>query len=270
MGVFYEVKNRIMKRGLGLSPVRHLHNQIEIVYLLDGNAVAIAGEQAVTLEKGDIFIAFPNQIHYYHDTIPSPHIILIFEADIYPELQTFCRTWMPKSPLLHAGSNKQIDFWFHKLATFGENGPPDLFQEAEIRGYLLLLLGWILQSLEFYQDRQANTDALKAIVEYCNENYRHSIQLDDLEKALNINKYYISHLFRQKVGIGFSDFINYLRIYDACAMLIDSDIPITEIGFAVGFGSTRSFNRCFVSVIGESPRNYRSHYWRGKKDLAVT
>ena len=107
-------------------------------------------------------------------------------------------------------------------------------------------------------------------VEYCNENYRHSIQLDDLEKALNINKYYISHLFRQKVGIGFSDFINYLRISDACAMLIDSDIPITEIGFAVGFGSTRSFNRCFVSVIGESPRNYRSHYWRGKKDLAVT
>lgn len=106
MGVFYEVKNRIMKRGLGLSPVRHLHNQIEIVYLLDGNAVAIAGEQAVTLEKGDIFIAFPNQIHYYHDTIPSPHIILIFEADIYPELQTFCRTWMPKSPLLHAGQQQ--------------------------------------------------------------------------------------------------------------------------------------------------------------------
>lgn len=87
---------------------------------------------------------------------------------------------------------------YRSLILFGENGPPDLFQEAEIRGYLLLLLGWILQSLEFYQDRQANTDALKAIIEYCNENYRHSIQLDDLEKALNINKYYISHLFHGK------------------------------------------------------------------------
>jgi AraC-like DNA-binding protein len=63
----------------------------------------------------------------------------------------------------------------------------------------------------------------------------------------------------QKLGMGFNDYINSIRISNACRLLSETDDPVSEISAAVGFNTVRTFNRAFVKHIGSSPREYRTN-----------
>ena len=102
-----------------------------------------------------------------------------------------------------------------------------------------------------------DSHALKAIVNYCARNYTKDLSLSLLESELHISRYYISHLFSDKLQIGFNDYINSLRVSFACNYLKHSDRSVTEISDLVGFGTLRTFNRAFQKQIGRSPSEYR-------------
>ena len=78
-----------------------------------------------------------------------------------------------------------------------------------------------------------------------------------MERELHISKYYISHLFSHKLNMRFNDYINSLRISDACRYLRHDTRSITEISELVGFSTLRTFNRAFIKQIGVTPSQYR-------------
>ena len=84
------------------------------------------------------------------------------------------------------------------------------------------------------------------------------VALDLLEKELHISKYYISHTLSSKLHMGFNDYVNSLRISNACRLLKKSDRSITEISDLVGFNTLRTFNCAFFKQMGMTPSEYRS------------
>ena len=65
-----------------LSPVPHFHRHIELVYVIDGESYANADRKNYKLNKGDMFFAFPNQIHYYNTVVNGEYLLIIFTPDI--------------------------------------------------------------------------------------------------------------------------------------------------------------------------------------------
>ncbi|MBO7296439.1 MAG: helix-turn-helix transcriptional regulator, partial [Clostridia bacterium] len=63
--------------------------------------------------------------------------------------------------------------------------------------------------------------------------------------------------FGNKIGTGFNDYINALRVSEACRYLRRTNKSITEISALVGFGTLRTFNRAFIKQVGTSPSEYR-------------
>jgi AraC-like DNA-binding protein len=102
-----------------------------------------------------------------------------------------------------------------------------------------------------------DSESLRAIVSFCNRNYTENLSLSLLEEKLHLNKFYISHLLSGKLGLHFNDYINSLRVSEACRYLTNSDYNITEIGSRVGFNTPRTFNRAFIKQMGVSPTEYR-------------
>ena len=92
---------------------------------------------------------------------------------------------------------------------------------------------------------------------YCNENYHKPLSLSTLARDLHLNKYYISHIMSNKLNIGFNDYINSLRVSNACKLLVKSDSTVTEISEAVGFNTLRTFNRAFSKQMNCTPSEYR-------------
>ena len=87
-------------------------------------------------------------------------------------------------------------------------------------------------------------------------------QLEKMANDLGYNYRYVSGVVNKFFRLSFLGVVNRYRVNYACDLLVNSEKGITEISMICGFESTRSFNRNFRSVMGTSPREYRS----GKRD----
>ena len=90
---------------------------------------------------------------------------------------------------------------------------------------------------------------------------KHSGEEVSLTKVANVVKMNANHLsenFKQVTGINFVEYVAGTRFANACDLLRNANLRITEIAFAAGFQSLSQFNRVFKRFSGESPTQYRA------------
>ena len=235
----------------------HLHYHIEVVALLEGRTEAYADIEHCVIEGGDVFLAFPNAIHRYISFDDTERFYLLFvNPDLVPELASLLAEKRPASALLKGAANDpEIRALFEHLSL--EQGRDDELALVRRKGYLLSLLSLLLARTELLDNATDDLHTLKALVTYCTQHYTEELSLSLLEERLHISKYYISHLFSDKLGVGFIDYVNSLRVSLACRMLRHSDKSVTEISREAGFGTMRTFNRAFQKQLGATPGEYR-------------
>lgn len=237
----------------GLTHLPHIHTQLELIYLEEGASVATADYRDFSLEKGDLFLSFPNQIHFYHDMKPCSGYLFIFSHDYFREIKDIFQNRVPESPVIKKEQlPPDIRDSFELIMQKNTSDSP--FDKVAAKGYLLAMLGELLQLMNL-EPNSSSHDSIKNILTYCAAHYTESLSLDILSRELHLNKYYISHIFKERMNISFTDFINGLRVQHACSLL-EKDANITEIAFASGFSSIRTFNRAFVDHMGMAPRDY--------------
>ncbi len=237
----------------GLSPQPHIHNQLELIYLEEGSSLTTADNIVSPLECGDLFLSFPNQIHYYHDIEPCRGFLFIFSPDLFREIKDIFQNKVPISPII----KKEFlpsDIRNTLTRIVAKNNSASSLDQISAKGYLLALLAELLPHMEL-EPLHMNHDSIKNILTYCAEHYTENLSLDILADELHLNKYYISHIFKERIKMSFTDFVNGLRVEHASGLL-EKDSNITEVAFASGFASIRTFNRAFAQHVGMSPREY--------------
>ena len=183
-------------------------------------------------------------------------MLIIFSPDMIPELTETFTSRIQRSAVVRAGELSP-DFE-NVIRKMGEiNSSMGEYKRVQMRGLLLTLFGFVLDKMSLTDVKGVSTHALKTVVNYCARNFSRDLSLSILEEDLHISKYYISHLFSMKLKVRFNDYINSLRINDACRQLRQTDKTVTEISEQVGFNTLRTFNRAFVRQIGMSPSEYR-------------
>jgi transcriptional regulator GlxA family with amidase domain len=88
--------------------------------------------------------------------------------------------------------------------------------------------------------------------------YTDPIGLRKAAGAACLEPKYFSKFFHRKVGRPFSVWLASFRIRKATEMLIETEQPISAIGYAVGFQSLRTFERAFKRFTGCAPAEYRA------------
>ncbi len=66
-----------------------------------------------------------------------------------------------------------------------------------------------------------------------------------------------SRFFKKNSGNSFTDYVAQLRVGHACKLLSETDLPVTDICFEVGYGNVSNFNRVFRLQRGLTPSAYR-------------
>lgn len=241
----------------GLGGVPHIHSHLELVYLCSGSAVAELDGNQWELEPGDLFLAFPNQIHSYEKREPVNIYLVIFSCDIHPQLQKLISGRIPQCPVL----KKDVlpAELSGQLACLARQSRSDsAYEKLEATGGLLTFLGQILP-LFSYQEAPGDQDSVKKILSYCTSHYTEPLTLDVLSRELYLSRFYISHIFTKRMGIRFPEFLGKLRVDRACSLLLE-EVPISQVAFSSGFSSIRTFNRTFRAEKGMTPREYiQSH-----------
>ena len=241
--------------GLGCSP--HLHYHVEILYMLSGRVHAYVDSETYTVESGDMLVVFPNKIHrFVDDAKGSQYMLFIINPNLVPEFEEIMSASTPETPLIkNASQNPRLDSVTRIVA--GCRDFPEEQKDTLMKGYLLSFFAEFMSMMRLGTVKNDDNQAMKTVVLYCSQNFTKDLSLATLERELHLNRYYISHLLGDKLGIRFNDYINSLRISESCRLLRTTDDSITEISDAAGFGTLRTFNRAFIKQMGISPSDYR-------------
>ncbi len=92
---------------------------------------------------------------------------------------------------------------------------------------------------------------------YIENRWHEPIQLADAAAAIGISPSRLSHLFLEKTGVSFRDWLRFQRVEKATRLLAKDDKPIREVAFSVGYRNARTFERSFVKITGVTPFKYR-------------
>ncbi len=242
---------------VGLACAPHLHYHVEIVYMISGRMQAYVDSELYTAEAGDMLVVFPNKIHRFVDEMPeNKYMLFIINPNLVPEFEGIMASSTPETPLIkNAIANKRLES-VARIVADCRNFPEEQ-KDILMKGYLLSFFAEFMSMLKVSYGRNDDNQAMKAVVLYCSQNFTKDLSLSMLERELHLSKYYISHLFGDKLNIRFNDYINSLRISESCRLLRTTDNSITEIADSAGFGTLRTFNRAFVKQMGISPSDYR-------------
>lgn len=252
----YEYKTEPYHIGhsFSLYPIPHMHKNIELVYVLTGSCTANADHNTYHLKTGDLFISFPNQIHYYDSSAGSEFYVLIFNADVLFGIKDVLFDNYPPNNVITLSDNDPLKSLF--LSTTESYGE---YEKTIIVGLINQAVAELLPRLKLKPRIKTENATIQSILSYCEENYSNStISLDSISEYLHLSKYHISHLLNEKLNISFNSYINMLRVNKVCSLLDETDKKVIDISEEVGFGSLRSLNRSFHEIMGTTPLKYRS------------
>lgn len=100
------------------------------------------------------------------------------------------------------------------------------------------------------------------ILNYVQAHYSDRLTLADVADAFYLNKYYLSHLLKDSLGMNFQDLVNAIRLNIALYPLLDSQKSIDEIAEECGFSSAAYFRKAFAKQAKIPLSRYRKTYVR--------
>ena len=95
-------------------------------------------------------------------------------------------------------------------------------------------------------------------VDYITKHYREGVTLRQVAEDCHVNTSYLGQIFRKETGSAFTDYVNALRIQEACRLLADPTLKVYEIAERVGFTDYHYFLKIFKKVAGKSPTDLRN------------
>ena len=98
---------------------------------------------------------------------------------------------------------------------------------------------------------------------YIDKNYMKDITLSMVANEIYITSGYLSTLFKQVTGDSFVNYLNRVRIEQACDLLKDVRLKTYEVAYQVGFQDEKYFTKVFKKLKGTSPSHYRNLPGRG-------
>lgn len=242
---------------VGFSFPPHLHPQLELLWVESGEITVTVRDQTKCLSAGSLAVVFPNQIHGYTVSENNGQNVMLIVGLEYVGnyLDTLLRTY-PVDPFLTVEQvHPNVKYAIQELARDREGRKPE---ESVLRPFVQLILARILPQLSLQQNKRSDhQDITWQIVNFVNEHYQEPLTLDVLAHGVGISRYRLSHVFSEKIGQSFPNYLASIRLAYARTMLLETERSVTEIGEEAGFESQRTFYRMFRQHYGMSPLEYR-------------
>ena len=230
----------------------HLHTSAELIYVEKGEALLTLGSLEFNLYSGDFALIMPSTLHSVTPVSEDLTLYVInTKCDLISDIIKRLSGLRPASPVLRRTDVPQnLLYAFSAVAAERDR--------YIAYSWIHLMFTLVVSGLRFAEIHDGVTSNLSnKVLSYLGLHYREQISLDQLAEAMGVSRFHLSHLFSSKLGIGFKEYLNNLRVEYAKGLLRTTDTPIASIYEVSGFENQRTFNRVFKENTGASPRDYR-------------
>ena len=125
------------------------------------------------------------------------------------------------------------------------------------------LCAWVVRMLETFLDTvsrgkdQPASAQLNDALSYIRIHHMRNLSLDEVAEEVHVSPYYLSHLFREKLGVTFVEYVTGVRMEMAKNYLLHTRMPISTIAEKLGYDDAGYFGKVFRKYTGITPKNYR-------------
>lgn len=124
------------------------------------------------------------------------------------------------------------------------------FRNEEAHSYLMTFTG----------DTMEPSDYVTFIKNFIEEHYASDISLTELADLLHLSTSYLSRLFKQELGMNFTEYVVNYRLNLSRKLICHSELSLKEVAQQVGYFNYSHFSKLFKKYYGKSPNSYRMSY----------
>ncbi|MCI3920900.1 response regulator [Paenibacillus sp. TRM 82003] len=103
---------------------------------------------------------------------------------------------------------------------------------------------------------EGSSSYVRAAKTFVRRRFRDNVSLEQAAEHVGITASYLSRLFKQEIGVNFTDYLNQVRIEYAKQLIQDGNGKMKEIYGDVGFASYNYFFKVFKQIVGTTPNAY--------------
>lgn len=160
---------------------------------------------------------------------------------------------------IDAGDTQALEALFRELVDAYDAG--GLSAGLRGRAALLRIIAYYLDAAGVRELRPKRVSALHRLdtaLSYIDEHIDRDMSAAELARALHYHPNYFTRMFRRFTGMAPTQYINKMRLEKAKVLLKTTDMMISEVAAATGFGDIYYFSKSFRKYTGFSPTDYRS------------
>ncbi|RKR12061.1 LOW QUALITY PROTEIN: AraC family transcriptional regulator [Flavobacterium sp. 81] len=255
----------------------HSHPEFELVYILESHGKRIIGNSVESFEAGDMIFLGDDIPHVWLNdeifykginSLKAKAMVIYFSKDLFgnsfyelPEAQEVKKflSQAVKGVSITGQTNAVVSKKMEKIAQ--KEGFEVIMGLIEI---LFLLskskdLRFINDNSYISVDEDNKNDRLAEVFQYVKSNYKEEISLDEISKIANLTPTSFCRMFKAKTKKPFVEYLNEIRVSNACKYLIETDLGISEIAYECGYKTASNFNKLFKKLIGTTPKEYRKN-----------
>lgn len=246
----------------------HWHDDIELIYVLDGEMKYNISGSVITINQGDGILVNARQLHYgfSQEKQECDFICVLF----HPVL--LCATKMFETKFVKPIIDSELSYvYLSKLLPWQNNILKYIYKmwqnkESETsplssQGLIYLLWQELSENIVLTQGYSKNTDnkitALKKMMLFIHENYKDKILLEDIAKSADISKRTCESIFSKYLNQTPTNYLCDYRLRKSIELMKTTNMTILEISTDIGFSSASYYAEIFKKSFGISPASYR-------------
>lgn len=259
----------------------HFHPEIEILYVREGNGTKYVGDSINPFYQGDVVIIGSNIPHVWscndnylrlENKLISSAVCIQFKEEfldklsIIPECHTINEFLKETKSGIQFVKKTQNILIKHIENLVNLNGFKRLLCLLTILEIMSTSKDIKYLSSPNYVPNIMNSEdkvRMEIIFQYIIKNYQNKIYLEEIASLVNLTPHSFCRYFKSRTTKAFSSYVNEVRVGNACKMLIEKRVTISQVSYNSGFNYLSNFNRQFRKIKGMTPseflRKYKTH-----------
>lgn len=247
----------------------HYHDVFEIYYLVSGRRDYFVRDRIWPVTGGELVLVNIADMHRTtgpHET-PIDRILINFRREfvasvLQEETDTVLAFFDRRQKRLRLEPTDQtmVQGMLVRMLNEGRRRQPG--HVALQRALLVELLIFISRQMARQPDDEWGEESalergMADVASFLLAHHAESLSLSSVAERFFITPSHLSRSFRKVTGFTFIEYLNGIRIREAQKLLLETELPMTEIVGRTGFDSQTHFGRVFRLKTGLSPLRFR-------------
>lgn len=253
----------------------HVHPYFEIYYVCEGKCSFFLNDTLYALSSGDFMLIAPGDLHHtlYLPDEDCDRITLHFsEGHFLPVLLSyfpdFNQAILQSGPIVlrPEGEEPAFSILHHMLSECSRHDPyGSLMLHSYLYQLFCVLLRYRMENVGGLEISAGKDKEVIQAAKYIYQNFASPLTLAEVAAVAGLSPTYFSKKFKQVIGLGFKEYVGFVRMKNAASDLLNTKRSVTDIALDNGFADGNYFKDSFKKTYGCSPREYRKKAGDNKK-----